>query len=47
MKLAVIGLGTVPYGEALELQRATARARITGQIADDVLLLVEHPPVVT
>src|SRR5690242_13538396 len=35
------------YGEALELQRATAAARISGQITDDVLLLVEHPPVVT
>ena len=47
MRLTVIDLGTVPYGEALDLQRATANARITGQIADDVLLLVEHPPVVT
>ncbi len=35
------------YGDALELQRATAAARISGQITDDVLLLVEHPPVVT
>lgn len=37
----------MPYGEALELQRAVARARIAGSFADDVLLLVEHPPVVT
>jgi lipoyl(octanoyl) transferase len=35
------------YGEALALQREVANARITSAIADDVLLLVEHPPVVT
>jgi lipoate-protein ligase B len=35
------------YAEALELQRAIARARIAGTVAEDVLLLVEHPPVVT
>jgi lipoyl(octanoyl) transferase len=45
--LTVVQLGTVPYATALDLQRATAHARISGQIADDVLLLVEHPPVVT
>jgi lipoate-protein ligase B len=37
----------VPYGEALELQRTVARERISGAIPEDVLLLVEHPPVVT
>ena len=37
----------MPYGEALEFQRAVARARISGEIDEDVLLLVEHPPVVT
>lgn len=37
----------MPYGEALEYQRALARARISGEVAHDVLLLVEHPPVVT
>src|SRR6476659_60853 len=37
----------MPYAAALELQRAVARARISGAIAEDVLLLVEHPPVVT
>ena len=46
-RLLVCALGLVPYDEALELQRAVARARIAGEIADDVLLLVEHPPVVT
>ena len=35
------------YADALELQRAAARARIDGTLADDLLLLVEHPPVVT
>ena len=46
-QLLVVSLGVRPYLEALELQRAVARARITGAIAEDVLLLVEHPPVVT
>ena len=46
-RLRVCDLGVVPYAEALELQRAVARARISGAFADDVLLLVEHPPVVT
>jgi lipoyl(octanoyl) transferase len=40
-------LGRVPYAEALEIQRNVARDRIAGVIAEDVLLLVEHPPVVT
>jgi lipoyl(octanoyl) transferase len=35
------------YAEALELQRAVARARIDGSQPEDLLLLVEHPPVVT
>lgn len=47
MRLSVVDLGTMAYGEALQLQRAVANARIAGSIADDVLLLVEHPPVVT
>jgi lipoate-protein ligase B len=37
----------MPYGEALELQRSLARERINGAIPEDMLLLVEHPPVVT
>jgi lipoyl(octanoyl) transferase len=40
-------MGLVSYAEALELQRRLARARISGEISEDVLLLVEHPPVVT
>jgi lipoate-protein ligase B len=45
--LHVLHLGLVPYARALDLQRAIARARISGEIAHDVLLLLEHPPVVT
>ncbi|MEA2763914.1 MAG: lipoyl(octanoyl) transferase, partial [Gemmatimonadaceae bacterium] len=37
----------MPYAEALELQRSIARDRISGAISQDVLLLMEHPPVVT
>jgi lipoate-protein ligase B len=37
----------MPYAEALELQRQIARDRISGTLPQDVLLLVEHPPVVT
>jgi lipoate-protein ligase B len=45
--LLVADLGLLSYADALALQREVARARISGAIADDVLLLVEHPPVVT
>ena len=37
----------MPYVAALDLQRAVARARISGALRQDALLLVEHPPVVT
>ena len=46
-ELWVVDLGTVPYEEALELQRSLARERISGAIPEDILLLLEHPPVVT
>jgi lipoate-protein ligase B len=46
-ELWTVTLGRVPYGEALELQRNIARDRISGAIPQDVLLLLEHPPVVT
>ncbi len=39
-------MGIEPYAEALELQRALAAARVRGQVPD-VLLLLEHPPVLT
>ena len=45
--LWVVRLGRMGYATALELQRAVARARISGAIPQDTLLLVEHPPVVT
>ena len=45
--LDIVDLGTLRYADALELQRAVARARITGAVDEDVLLLVEHPAVVT
>src|SRR5664279_504028 len=46
-ELLVAELGLVPYGEALELQRAAAKARIGGELVEDLLILLEHPPVVT
>jgi lipoyl(octanoyl) transferase len=45
--LHVASLGTVAYAEALELQRAAARARLDGRLEHDLLILLEHPPVVT
>jgi lipoyl(octanoyl) transferase len=46
-ELWVVRLGTIDYGEALELQRTLAAERISGAIPQDLLLLLEHPPVVT
>ena len=46
-ELLVSDLRTLAYADALALQRAAARARISGEIGEDLLLLVEHPPVVT
>ncbi|MGH7528838.1 MAG: lipoyl(octanoyl) transferase LipB [Gemmatimonadales bacterium] len=45
--LEVVQAGTVPYLEALARQRELAQARIAGHLDHDVLLLLEHPPVVT
>ncbi|HEV2749412.1 MAG TPA: lipoyl(octanoyl) transferase LipB [Gemmatimonadales bacterium] len=45
--LEVFQAGLVPYAEALAWQRALAEARIDGRLRHDVLLLLEHPPVVT
>ena len=39
-------LGTIPYGEALELQADLVRQRRAGEIPDQLLLL-EHPHVIT
>jgi len=46
-ELWVDRLGMMRYATALDLQREIARARISGAVPEDVLLLVEHPPVVT
>jgi len=46
-ELAVVGLGRMAYDRALDLQRQLADQRIAGKIERDVLLLVEHPPVIT
>jgi lipoyl(octanoyl) transferase len=45
--LEVVQGGLVAYGEALEWQRRLAQERIDGSLPHDVLLLLEHPPVVT
>lgn len=45
--IAVIDLGRRAYGEVLELQRDLCRQRMTGELAEDTLLLVEHDPVIT
>jgi lipoate-protein ligase B len=43
----VLDLGLRSYAEALSFQRALAAARIAKRVAHDVLVLVEHPPVIT
>ena len=42
----LVDLGTMEYGKAWELQKALVQRRISGEIPD-VLLLVEHPEVIT
>ena len=44
--ISYIYLGRVPYGEALRLQEELVALRTSGRIGD-VLLLLEHPPVLT
>ena len=46
-ELAVVRLGSMSYGEALQLQRRLANDRIAGKMERDILLLVEHPAVIT
>ncbi len=43
----VYDLGLRSYAEALAFQRELAVARIEKRVPQDVLLLVEHPPVIT
>jgi lipoate-protein ligase B len=45
--LYVIDLGRRGYAEVHRLQRDLADRRIAGEITDDLLLLVQHDPVVT
>ena len=45
--LQVVDLGRRPYGEVLELQRDLCRRRMTGEVTEDLLLIVEHDPVMT
>jgi len=45
--LLVVELGRRRYGEVLSVQRDVAAKRISKEIPQDVLLLVEHPPVIT
>ena len=45
--IEIVEAGIVPYQEALAWQRDLAEDRIAGRLDHDVLLLLEHPPVVT
>ena len=45
--IRVEDLGLRSYAEVLEIQRELRRRRIEGTLPEDVLLLVEHPPVIT
>lgn len=45
--LDVVRAGRVPYAAALAWQRQLAAERIAGRRPHDVLLLLEHPPVIT
>jgi lipoyl(octanoyl) transferase len=46
-RLGLLDLGPRGYAETLELQRALCRRRMAGELAHDLLLLVEHEPVIT
>ena len=45
--IQLVDLGRRRYGEVLELQRRLCRERVTGRRHDDLLLFVEHDPVIT
>ncbi|HET9275158.1 MAG TPA: lipoyl(octanoyl) transferase LipB [Gemmatimonadales bacterium] len=47
LPVRVLDLGRRRYGEVLDLQRDLCRRRLAGAIGHDLLLLVEHEPVVT
>jgi lipoate-protein ligase B len=46
-ELLTVDLGRQRYADTLAFQRDVARARIAGDVDEDVLLLVEHEPVIT
>lgn len=46
-QLAVRRLGLADYDTVWALQKELARQRISGELAHDTLLLVQHPPIVT
>lgn len=46
-RVQLVEAGRVPYHRALDWQRTLAQARIDGRLEEDLLLLLEHPPVVT
>ena len=46
-RVLLVEAGRVPYDRALDWQRTLAQARIDGRLEEDLLLLLEHPPVVT
>jgi len=45
-EMLLLNLGLEPYNQALELQHRLVAARREGRI-EDVLILLEHPPVIT
>ena len=45
--MLVLNLGERSYAEVLAFQREAAARRISGEIDQDLLILVQHPPVVT
>ncbi|MBC8085858.1 MAG: lipoyl(octanoyl) transferase LipB, partial [Phycisphaerae bacterium] len=46
-ELLVIDMGLIAYDQAHVFQRAAARLRVRGDIAQDLLILCEHPRVIT
>lgn len=47
MLLYTLSLGLTPYDDAWALQKRAAAARISGTLPEDLLILVQHPAVVT
>jgi len=45
--LELVDLGRRPYLDVLDLQRELCRRRMSGELEHDLLLLVEHEPVIT